>query len=106
MAGRIDPGDVSGVKSTARAEIERQKRAQVKREKQRGPKATYDLPARIIDNVREVADKERVSQSDVAALALVTFLERYHAGEVELQKATVRSVRFDYRLLLPEGWRD
>jgi len=101
---RIRPEDVSGETQTALAETKRQRQAQAKRAHPR-QKQTYDLPARVIAGIKEIADSERVSQSDLAALALVRFLEAYHAGEIELDKKAARSVRFDYRVLLPRGWR-
>ena len=104
MAERIDAGDVSGAKSAATRETRRQRRARAKRVKPRS-KHTYDLPARMIEAVREIADREGVSQSDVVALALARFLEAYHAGTVELGKRQSRSVRFTHKLLLPKGWR-
>ncbi len=55
----------------------------------RRSKATYDLPAELIERIREIADElaaehqgARVRVNDVARLLLEAGLERYEAGEL------------------------
>ena len=80
------------------------RRARVRKEKR--PKATYDLSMKLIESVQEIARGEDVSQSDVVAWALIDFMERYRAGDVNLdsRKKPARSLRFAYRLEFPEEW--
>ncbi len=83
-------------------------RSQARRKARRGkrPRMTYDLPARMIEMVKAVADKEQCAQSDLVALALADWLADYEAGQVDLEplKVNAKSLRFVYHLELPVGW--
>ena len=82
----------------------RQKRRAAERKRAR-PKATYDLPARVLAAVDEVADQESVAKSDIVALAIVRFVQAYREGGVELDKVQARSLRYSWKVQLPEDWR-
>ena len=107
---RQDPFVDSGAQDIDReleAQLGARERRKAKARKVERPKATYDLSLVLIEKVQEVASREDVSQSDIVAWALVEFVERYEVGEVDLQeyKTIARSLRFAYKLILPEKWR-
>lgn len=74
--------------------------------RRRRPKMTYDLPAGMIEGIERVAKAESIPQSDVVAWAVAELLQRYNAGQVDWQhdKRTARSLRWSWRLVLPEPW--
>jgi len=107
---RQDPFVASGAQDIDReleAQLSARERRKAKARKAERPKATYDLALALINEVREVASQEDVSQSDIVAWALIEFLERYTAGEVDLgeHKKAARSLRFAFKLEFPEKWR-
>ena len=66
-------------------------------------KATFDLPRGLIEAVREIAEAERVSRSDLAGWALAEFVRAYRAGKVDLKEhrePAARSPWADWRLLI------
>jgi len=68
-------------------------------------KATFDLPAALIKAIREIAEAERVSRSDLAGWALAEFVRDYRAGEVDLKahrEPAARSPWADWRLPIGE----
>ena len=106
---RQDPTEYSGTRDIApevQAQVDAQRRRATKARTARRPRMTYDLPRDIIEGVREVAKSESVCASDVVALALCEFLDRYKAGDVDLEplKTPARSLRFAHRLALPAKW--
>lgn len=74
--------------------------------RRRRPKMTYDLPAGMIEGIERVAKAESIPQSDVVAWAVAELLQRYDAGQVDWgqDKRTARSLRWSWRLVLPEPW--
>ncbi len=68
------------------------------------PKATYDLPEKIQDQVARIAAQENIPLSDVVALAITRFSREYATGEIDLQpmKRGARSLKFAYRLEIPD----
>lgn len=87
-------------------QIEARKRRKAEEEKNKRPKATYDLPKALIEVVQDISDSESVPRSDIAAWALIDFVERYQAGNVDLEshKKPTRSLRYLYKLELPGDW--
>jgi len=68
-------------------------------------KATFDLPKKLIEAVKEIAKEERVSRSDVAAWALAELVRAYRRGEVdwtECRDPVARSPWADWRLRIGE----
>lgn len=68
-------------------------------------KATFDLPKKLIEAIKEIAQMERVSRSDVAAWALAEFVRAYRRGEVdwtEHREPVTRSPWADWRLVIGE----
>jgi undecaprenyl pyrophosphate synthase len=107
---RQDAFDVSGAQNIdteleAQLRIREERKARAK--KAQRPKATYDLTLSLLDAVERIAEDEDISKSDVVAWALCEFLERYEAGEVDLEpfKVAARSLRFACKLELPAKWR-
>lgn len=96
-----------GITPELEAQLETRERRRARARKEKRPKATYDLSMKLIESVQEVARGEDVSQSDVVAWALIDFLVRYHAGDVNLDdyKQPARSLRFAYKLEFPEEWK-
>ncbi len=67
-------------------------------------KATYDLPSELVEALRQIAAKEDVSISDVAAEFLIRAVNDYLAGTLSLhgQKRPTRSLRVGWKLELSE----
>jgi hypothetical protein len=106
---RQDPFAASGAQDVdpeLKAQLEARERQRARARKAQRPKATYDLSLALIEKVREVAGQEDVSQSDIVAWALIAFLERHAAGEVDLDahKTAATSLRFAFKLEFPAGW--
>ena len=103
---RRDPLDVAGVDER---EAQRELQRQLKSKRKRGPrrsKATFDLPAEMIERAREIAKAESVPVSDVVGLALALWLDQYEAGDLDERKRASRSPRFEWKLDLPGEWGD
>lgn len=69
----------------------------------RRPKMTYDLPPSIITRIREVAEAENTSQSDIVAYALSQFLNAYDEGHINLDpyKRRTASLKWEWALNIP-----
>lgn len=65
-------------------------------------KVGLDFPPALHDELRQVADKEKISISSLAAFFAKRGLEEYQAGNVDLYpyKRISRCARFDYILSL------
>lgn len=101
-------GDVSAeIRAQLATHEERKAEAKRKAEREKRPRMTYDLPAKVIQAIKEIADQEDVAQSDLVALALIDLVDDYRAGRVTLAglKDKARSLRFGYHLTLPAEWR-
>jgi metal-responsive CopG/Arc/MetJ family transcriptional regulator len=61
----------------------------------------------LINAVEDIAKRESVARSDVVAWALVEFVERYRASQVDWakHKRPTKSLRVDWKLELPGDWR-
>lgn len=107
---RQDPfksGATQQIDTELEAQLESRERRRARARKSARPKGTYDLSLALIEAIQEVAAREDVAQSDIVAWALVEFLERYQAGQVDLSphKKPARSLRVAQKLDLPEKWR-
>ena len=62
----------------------------------------YDIPPELRQYIKELAEKERIPASQVAALALLRFAADWQNGKVDLSlyKSPSRSPRFDWNLVL------
>lgn len=106
-AQRQDLQTASGVPAVdeeVRAQVEHRARREARRRREKRPRMTYDLPLVLIERVRGLAEEEEIAQSDLVAWAVISFLVAYEAGEVDLEahKVHARSLRFRYRLELPD----
>ncbi len=111
---RVDPQAVSGVPPAddyLQAQLEGRERRKAESERQARkaarPKATYDLPAELIETIQAIAAEEEVAVSDIAAWALGEFATRYRGHDVDLRehKEYARSLRFRFKLRPPTEWR-
>ena len=107
---RQDAFEVSGARDLdseldAQLQVREHRRAQ--RRKATRPKATYDLTLKLMTAVTDVAEREDIAKSDVVAWALCEFLNRYYAGDVDLEpnKKPARSLRVLCKLEIPTKWR-
>lgn len=102
---RQDP--LAGAPAPIGAEVQAQIAARTRRRgeehRQRRPKGTYDLPLPLLEAVDQVAAAESIARSDVVGLALARFLADYRAGAIDLAelKRPARSLRYDYKIILP-----
>lgn len=77
---------------------------QLGRDKEGVTKATYALPISRQDWVREIAEAEDVSKTDIAEAAIVAFYNAWKAGRVDLSglKLPAKSLRFSWHLEIPD----
>jgi hypothetical protein len=110
---RIDPQAVSGVPPAddyLQEQLQARERRKAAAEKQARraarPKATYDLPLKLIEAIQAIAREEDVAVSDIAAWALAEFATRYQGHDIDLRehKDVARSLRNRYKLRLPRKW--
>jgi hypothetical protein len=82
---------------------QRKERAKIRRRRQKKGTMTYDLPNEIIEAVREASSELDISQSNIVALALVEWLNRYSAGEIDFSEEleVSRTPRFLWRVPIP-----
>lgn len=87
-----------------RSERRKKAREQTKILARREQRATYDLPPLLRQEIKEMAEKERVPASQIVTLALIRFLQDHDQGEVDLSqyKQPSRSPRYDWNLVIPE----
>lgn len=57
--------------------------------------ATYRLPETIIEELKNIADSERVKISDLVTFALQNFIQGYETGKIVLPKAEPSYYRLD-----------
>lgn len=101
---RQDPtlGAPAPIAAEVQAQIDARTRRRGEERRRQRPKATYDLPAAILDGIEEVVSAESIARSDVVALALVRFLSDYRAGlDITAMKKPARSLRYTYKVALP-----
>lgn len=69
-------------------------------------KATYALPIRRQALVREIAESEDVSQTDIIEAAIVALYNAWQANRVDFSglKAPTRSLRFSWHLEIPDNF--
>lgn len=84
--------------------LARQAREREKIRARREQRVTYDLPPRIRQRVKELADEQRVPASQLVALALARFLRELEDEKIDLTpfKQPSRSPRYDWNLVLPD----
>lgn len=82
---------------------EREKRRRAEQREKR-PRATYDIPRPIIDQIIEISEEENIPRSDIVVWALIEFIKKYESGEINFEphKVFSNSLRFQWALDLPE----
>ena len=71
------------------------------------PKATYDLPLRLIAAVQDIADKESAPCSDLVRWALADFVMRYREGKIKLtdfRRPNLKSLKYNFKIDPPGKW--
>jgi hypothetical protein len=86
-----------------RRERIKKKREQAKILSRRDQRATYDLPPSLRQEVKEIAEHERVPASQIVTLALINFVNDYKSLQIDLSqyKQPSRSPRYDWNLIVP-----
>ena len=86
-----------------RRERMKKKREQAKILARREQRATYDLPPSLRQEVKQIAERERVPASQIVTLALIHFVNQYTSGQIDLSlyKQPSRSPRYDWNLIVP-----
>ena len=86
-----------------------QERKKVARERnkiraRRESRVTYDLPPKLRQQIKKLADKEGIPASQLVTLALYRFLDGYLKKEIDLgqYKETSKSPRYDWNLKIPD----
>lgn len=84
-----------------RKQRERLVKARLKIQARREQRATYDLPPVIREQIRLLAEEQRIPASQLVTLALIRFLRDYAAGQIDLgqYKQPSRSPRYDWNLI-------
>ena len=87
-----------------RREREKKARERFKIQSRREQRATYDLPPALRQQIKGMAEQERLPASQLVTLALLRFLQDYQGGKVELAdyKQSSHSPRYDWNLSLPD----
>lgn len=85
------------------ASLPKNKREKARKDARRH-KVGLDLPPELHETLRRVAEVEQISISGLVAFFAHMGLERYRAGEIDLEphKRVSRSARFEYVLEIPE----
>lgn len=85
---------------------EKKARERAKIKARREMRVTYDLPPALKLAVAELAEELSLSASQLTTLALVRFLQDYHAEEIDITKyrKPSRSPRYDWKLVFPKEW--
>lgn len=88
-----------------KAERKRVKRERAKSEARRGKRALYDLPEAMINGIKDLADENRTTASQVAMLALHLFLADVAAGRVDLRdwRVPIANPKYEFRIDLGNG---
>ena len=83
---------------------ERKVRERAKIQSRREQRATYDLPPTLRQQIKDLAEAERVPASQLVTLALMRFLKDLQAGKVDIDslKQPSRSPRYDWNLIFPK----
>lgn len=89
--------------SLPRKEREKKARERAKIQARREARATYDLPPALREQIRLLAEEQRVPASQIVTLALARFLNDLASGEIDLAKykCPSRSPRYDWNLEFP-----
>lgn len=94
----------------AEAQLPRKERERINRERakiqsRRDQRATYDLPPSIREEIRVLAESQRLPASQLVTLALARFLADFSAGQIDLgkYKQPSRSPRYDWNLVFPDS---
>jgi hypothetical protein len=68
-------------------------------------RVTYDLPPKLRQRIKTIADKEGIPASQLVTLALYRFLDHYQKKEFDLStyKEISKSPRYDWNLIIPEN---
>lgn len=88
----------------SRGERRKRNREKAKIAARRAQRATFDLPPTVRQNIKRLAERERIPASQLAALALIRFLDDLEKGLVDLAvyKEPSRSPRYDWNLVFPD----
>ncbi len=104
VAGLLSQGE----RRQAEARLPQKEREQKKKEREkmrqrREEHTTYDIPVELRRRIKDLAERERVPASQIAALALLRFVQDYERRQVDLAeyKVASNSPRFDFNLNLP-----
>ncbi len=84
---------------------ERKARERAKIQARRSRRATYDLPPALREQIKTLAEEQRVPASQIVTLALARFLCEYADGKLDLitLKRPSRSPRYDWNLSIPDS---
>ena len=87
-----------------RGERRKRNRERAKIAARRDQRTTYDLPPSLRQQIKVLAEKERLPASQLATLALIRLLDDLKAGEIDLSayKEPSTSPRYDWNLVFPE----
>jgi hypothetical protein len=96
-----------GSRQKYEAGLTRRERERIIKEKsriraRRAQHTCYDIPPELRQYIKELAEKERIPASQIAALALLRFAADWQKGSVDLSqyKSPSRSPKFDWNLAL------
>ena len=70
----------------------------------RESRVTYDLPPKLRQQIKKLAEKEGIPASQLVTLAMYRFMDEYLKKQVDLgqYKETSKSPRYDWNLKIPD----
>jgi hypothetical protein len=104
IAATLSSGDKrQAERSMSKPERKSAKRERAKAEARRGARALYDLPPELIKAVKDLAEKNETSASQLAKLAVWMLLRDLKNGEFELREYLVsanKNPQYEYMVEL------
>ncbi len=100
---RLSPAEKKKLTELRRKEEERKRKEKAKSQSRKPNKVTVDLPQKLREQLDEIAEKERVTVSQIITFFLFEALERYEKGEMGFwgHKYYSESPRYDWILVHP-----
>jgi len=70
----------------------------------RDQRATYDLPPLVRSSIKKLAEQQSLPISQLVTLALIRFMNDYHAGMIDLGKYKISTKSPKYDWVLDLAW--
>lgn len=101
----IDPAVLTAITTTNHGKTRAQQKKARRDAARTGSKMAYDMPSDVIEAIREIANEESVSQSNLVAVILANWINAYRTGDVQIneaQRIPARHLRWLWRIEIPD----